>query len=81
MGILDDIKIMQEKISKLPPVPKEIRMTREVYYAVERNIPVWKRLGVIPKNPYPFPGIRLWLEDDFENWTDEEMAKGFKVVY
>lgn len=82
MGILEDIMAMQEAISKLPPQPKEIRMGRAMYYAVESKIAVEKHIAGIPPelNPYHFLP-RLWLEDDFSDWTEAEKVKGYKLVY
>lgn len=80
--ILNDLKMMQKMVNDLPPQPREIRATKKMYYVLEREIAMRKRIDKSPLRTLPsFVLPRLWLEDDFTDWTEEEIDRGFKVVY
>ena len=85
MGFIEDLKVMQEKLDKIPPIPKHIEVTKYMYYEIKKQSTINKFLYGKPKdvNPFGFGEVALWLasDEEQEGWTEEEKKKQFKVVY
>ena len=85
MGFIEDLKIMQERLDKIPPMPKRIEVTRYMYSAINQESYLNELLYGKPKNinPFGFGQVTMWVatDEEQEDWTDEEMKKQFKVVY
>lgn len=85
MGLIEDLKLMQEKIDKIPKIPKRIEATKYMYYAIKKQSDINELIYGKPKdiNPFGFGQVALWLasEEEQEDWTEEEKKKQFKVVY
>lgn len=85
MGFVEDLKIMQERLDKIPPVPKHIEVTKYMYQTIKQESYLNELLHGKPKdiNPFGFGQVTLWIatDDEQEDWTEEEKKKQFKVVY
>lgn len=85
MGVIEDLKTMQEKLNKIPPTPKRIEVTKYMYYAIKKQSDINELIyGKHQKiDPFGFGQVTLWIATDEEqqNWTEEEKKKQFKVAY
>ncbi|MGL5433783.1 MAG: hypothetical protein ACRDBO_00100 [Lachnospiraceae bacterium] len=80
---LDDMRKPQEMLSSRPPLPKRIEVTSDVYNTIKRQQKMDEiRYGRpdITSN-FGYNGIPLYIQEDFEKWTEEDREKGFKVIY
>ncbi|WP_342759490.1 hypothetical protein [Kineothrix sedimenti] len=83
MGLLDDLKLMQSKVDKIPKTPRYIEVTEKIYRLIKKASEIDELLYGKPKFIYPFCGVTLRVVtcDDQKQWTEEEMERQFKVVY
>lgn len=81
--ILSDIRFavngMKNKI--IPRKPKRIECTEEIYERILSDI--WSRLNSYNELIFPCgnPFDIIFVQTDFSKWNDEDMGKGYKVLY
>jgi len=84
MGIIEDLKKMQEVLRKLPPVPKRIEVTNNLYCMITHQSYINELIYEKPKyEQFGFCGVQLWIasEEEQGKWTEEEKKKQFKTVF
>lgn len=83
MDIIEELKKMSKQLEeKQKSVPKCIEVTKRFYCVLEQKT-FWDRLiDGKTKQEIPFGfGIRVIVQDDFSEWTEEEIKQGFKAIF
>lgn len=81
--IVKDLRFSVSKIEnmKLPKRPRRIECTKETYSMISEEIKSRQEKQGDLIFPCGNPFDMLFIQTDFSKWSEEDMGKGYKVVY